>query len=480
MKRNKSILTLLFFVLIFNCEDFAQTIQFNTAGTHNFTVPSSVITLKVECIGGGGAGGRVTPSNIFDYDAAGGGGGGAYASSVISVYADSIYQVVVGAGGMNNGTSIHGGDSYFGDGSQVLADGGSTCTGNDNSTGANGGQISNSVGTILYNGGNGGNGNEGDANGGGGGGAAGTSGNGYTGGTTNGGASQSNYGGNGGDGGFDGDNGDAGGNYGGGGGGSSAQGSNDRDGGPGASGLVVISWSEVTGFFPDTVCSNSNDTITVLGSNFTGVDSVWVNGTSVSFNVISPTQIQLVLNSGITTGQIVVKTENGKSGSLSNLVVISGVLNVLVNGLELTAQYSGSIGATYQWVDCINGNSPINGATSSTYTATQNGLYAVVVNDFGCEMVSGCETINTVGDEIIDMNQFFIFPNPSSDAFQIGNYQSIIEMIKIVDLSGKTVLESVQVDANSKIDVSTLLDGMYLVYLIDSSSIMIEKLIVKH
>lgn len=480
MKRfNSNFALFLFGIFIYTIAN-SQTIQFNTAGTHNFTVPSSVISLKVECIGGGGAGGRVTPSNVFDYDAAGGGGGGAYASSIISVYADSNYQVVVGAGGINNGTSVHGGDSYFGDGSQVLADGGSTCTGNDNSTGANGGQISNSVGTILYNGGNGGNGNEGDANGGGGGGAAGSLGNGYTGGTTNGGASQSNYGGNGGNGGFDGANGDAGGDYGGGGGGSSAQGSNDRDGGPGASGLVVISWSEVTGFFPDTVCSNSNDTITVLGSNFIGLDSVWVNGSAVSFNDVSPTQIQLILNSGITSGQIVVSTENGKSGSLTNLVIISGSLNVLVSGLQLTAQYTGSPAATYQWVDCINGNTPIVGATSSLYTATQNGLYAVVVNDLGCEIVSGCETINTVGIESMQNNEIYIYPNPSSGAIQIGNNHSKIDMLKIVDLSGKTVLESFNVIPNSIIDISQIQDGMYMVYLNFNQTMLIEKLIVKH
>jgi hypothetical protein len=91
----------------------AQTQQFTIAGGDTFTVPSSCLTLKVECIGGGGAGGRVTPSNIFDDDAAGGGGGGAYAMSIVPVTGGNTYNVYVGNGGTNTGSSTQGEDSWW-------------------------------------------------------------------------------------------------------------------------------------------------------------------------------------------------------------------------------------------------------------------------------------------------------------------------------------------------------------------------------
>lgn len=457
----------------------AQTQQFTTPGTHGFTVPSSVISMKIECVGAGGAGGRVTPSNAFDYDASGGGGGGAYASSVIDVIADSTYQLVVGAGGVNNGTSINGGHSYFGDGTQVLAEGGLTRSGNDNESGVAGGQAGNSIGTIKYSGGNGGNGDEGDANGGGGGGAAGSNGNGHDGGTTSGGGSQLNYGGNGGDGGFDGDHGDAGGNYGGGGGGSSAQGSSNRDGGAGAGGLVVITWCEISGFAPDTVCSTGGETIIINGSNFTGVDSVWVNGMAVPFTVISAAEIHLTLPAGISSGRIVVQSANGRSGSLTNLQVISNTVSVNVNGLQLTAQYSGGSSATYQWIDCINGNTPIPGATSPVYTATQNGLYAVIVSEGGCQVTSSCATINNVGIESHqDEAGWFLYPNPVSSVLNIVNSSETIRQVRIFDLTGKVVHEFSANASASQADISFLPEGVYVVAVYSDKTTIIRRIIV--
>ncbi|MEZ4916139.1 MAG: hypothetical protein R2836_04050 [Chitinophagales bacterium] len=47
-----------FFIVAF-VFGIAQQQQFTTPGSGTFTIPNSVVSLKVECIGGGGAGGRV-------------------------------------------------------------------------------------------------------------------------------------------------------------------------------------------------------------------------------------------------------------------------------------------------------------------------------------------------------------------------------------------------------------------------------------
>jgi hypothetical protein len=308
-----------FSLIIFHCDNaYSQQQAFTVVGATNFTVPSSVLELTVEAIGAGGAGGRVTPSNPFDTDAGGGGGGGAYARGKVTVAPSTIYPVVVGGGGTNTGSSVDGGNSYFGDGSSVNAEGGRTRSSNDNEAGVAGGQASNSSGTLKFNGGNGGNGDEGDADGGGGGGAAGSAGDGGNGGTvTAGGAGNGNLldnsaPGNGGGGGNDGATGASGSVYGGGGGGSSANGSNNRNGGPGAQGVVVITWSEIINMAPSAICEG--DIVSITGLNFVNVSSITFNGiAAATYTVNSITTITATVPVGATAGDVVVTTEYGQT-----------------------------------------------------------------------------------------------------------------------------------------------------------------------
>jgi hypothetical protein len=451
--------TLLISLLIFNNFDFlAQSQQITTVGTSTFTAPAGVMSVKVECVGAGGAGGRVTPSTIFDGDAAGGGGGGAYSMSIVPVMSGQQYSVTVGQGGVNDGTSTDGGDTYFGDGTQVKADGGSTRSGNDNIVGAEGGKVGNSIGIVKYNGGNGGNGNEGEVNGGGGGGAAGSTGVGYSGSEIYGGAARPDLGGSGGQGGIDGDLGATGGNYGGGGGGSSANGSSDRNGGTGGNGVIRISWSQITSFEPSSVCPNSS--ITIHGSNFTQVDTVWISGLPANFTVLDENTITATVPANATPGYIQVNTTNGKSISLSQLDITNQELSVSVNGLTLSAQYSGGIGATYQWLDCINGNAPINGATNQSYTATQNGLYAVTVTENQCTITSTCTTINTVNSNSEMEITLQVYPIPFTNQLTISSDQRI-SFVQLVNLEGRVLIESSPKALETHISPEQLCSGVY-------------------
>lgn len=71
--------------------------------------------------------------------------------------------------------------------------------------------------------------------------------------------------------------------------------------------------------------------------------------------------------------------------------------------------------ATYQWLDCDTGFSPISGATNQSYTATSNGNYAVVVSQNGCSDTSSCSFISTVSINTIQTkNLISIYPNPTS------------------------------------------------------------------
>jgi len=471
----------------------AQEQQFTTDGSHSFTVPESVIGLRVECIGAGGAGGRVDPSNVFDTDAAGGGGGGAYARSIVSVSEDSTYNLVVGKGGTNtSSTNIHGGDSYFSD-TLVLAEGGLTRTGNDNESGVNGGQATNSIGDITYSGGKGGDGDESDADGGGGGGAAGSTGNGSNGGNITAGGNTTSYGGAGGRGGADGASGQAGNSYGGGGGGSSANGSSSRNGGAGADGFVVVKWAAIDTIHPSLVCATANETVTIEGSNFTVVDSVLLNGQHVLFTLINTTTIELVIDSSLHSGRVIVYTENGISQTDTLTITRNSVsLSNDLNSLEAT--YTGdSLAANWYWYNCVS-NDTVNTDSIGSFTASELGVYGVYVEENACVVQSACVVVNelavvtptdttsTTGiRDAINNDAINLYPNPTSGKITIeANTNNSIQDVNIFDIKGSLVLhQSAKNQQKTTINISHLNAGVYIVKIITDNNKSINKLVKK-
>jgi hypothetical protein len=250
---------------------------FLTSGS-SWTVPSNWNSRnnKIEAIGGGGGGGN---------NSGGGGGGGAYAAKInVTLTPGSTLTYQIGQGGAGqtsfDGNGYDGTPTYISNSGSYIAyaDYGRAGTGGGRGISyiAAGGQAPNSIGDILYSGGNGG-GGSGFGGGGGGGGAAGPIGNGnaggngvggYLGGSGLGGAGDAGFGGSGGSssvGGagaeFDASYGSGGGGGGGGayggeqgynaglygaGGGGSAGGSTGSPSGVGAQGLIVITYTPET------------------------------------------------------------------------------------------------------------------------------------------------------------------------------------------------------------------------------------------
>jgi hypothetical protein len=222
---------------------YTQT--FNASGT--WQCPAGVTSVKAECWGGGGAGGMGTGNPAEG----GGGAGGAYArKNAYPVTSGNTYTVTVGAAtGAHSTTSVvNGNDSWFDNSSTgVLAKGGAggvAATVNSTNGAGGTGSTTGCVGDTLFAGGDGaagvfatslaggaGGGGAGDA---GAGGAA--SGNtGGTGGTSGGGAGANGV--------ADSTAGAAGTAPGGGGSGGDAASTTDRNGGSGAAGRVILTWT---------------------------------------------------------------------------------------------------------------------------------------------------------------------------------------------------------------------------------------------
>ena len=95
-------------------------------------------------------------------------------------------------------------------------------------------------------------------------------------------------------------------------------------------------------------------------------------------------------------------------------------------------------------VDCNNEYAMISGKTSRSFTATQNGSYAVEVTQNNCIDTSTCYAVTTVGIvENTFENNINVYPNPTDGHVTIDMGKSLSEVtVSITDVSGKLLKQS--------------------------------------
>jgi uncharacterized delta-60 repeat protein len=136
------------------------------------------------------------------------------------------------------------------------------------------------------------------------------------------------------------------------------------------------------------------------------------------------------------------------------LTITNPNINISISNNVLT---SSANNATYQWINCDN-NQPIPNATNKTYSATQNGSFAVIVTQNGCVDTSECLIVSSIGiAELTNINSIQVYPNPSSGIFYINYNLLHEERITVYNALNQKVFES----NHSKIDLSKCATGIY-------------------
>ncbi len=96
--------------------------------------------------------------------------------------------------------------------------------------------------------------------------------------------------------------------------------------------------------------------------------------------------------------------------------------------------------ATYQWIDCDNGNLPLPGETNQQFAASDPGSYAVIVSEANCSDTSDCITVtllSVVEPEQISMEYY---PNPSqSEVFFEFSGEINSAQINVFSVSGQLI-----------------------------------------
>ncbi|MCO5267820.1 MAG: T9SS type A sorting domain-containing protein [Brumimicrobium sp.] len=166
-------------------------------------------------------------------------------------------------------------------------------------------------------------------------------------------------------------------------------------------GMVSYQWSGPDGF----TSSDQDPIIAAVGMAANGIYSL-----TVSSDVCSST----------TNYTVTVKPAPNTS-----VTQIGSVLNADLNN------------ANYQWVSCDNAFESIVGATSQTYTATENADFAVIIVYDGCVDTSDCYSITGLGLEELSLDGWGIYPNPNNGTFYItANKEAVFELH---DMNGKLV-----------------------------------------
>jgi len=200
--------------------------------------------------------------------------------------------------------------------------------------------------------------------------------------------------------------------------------------------------------------------LTILTAT-TGVDVVsscnsytWIDGNTYA------------VSNNSATFNIVGAAANGCDSLVTLDLTISPAIDSTIDNTLMPVLTANQTGATYQWVDCDNGNAPILLATNQSYTATVNGNYAVEITVGLCMVTSECESVTGVGIKERTNSVLSIYPNPSSGIVNISNARDLVT-VSFIDVMGKIVYTT---SKTTLIDISQLNSGLYFVKTISKNN----------
>ena len=114
--------------------------------------------------------------------------------------------------------------------------------------------------------------------------------------------------------------------------------------------------------------------------------------------------------------------------------------SISVVGTTLISQ---ATSATYRWLDCCNGMSPILNATGPSFTAVNTGIYAVEVTQNGCVGISNCYTLGGLSvNELLAGQVINIFPNPTKGSLNVDLREvNQTTVLRVFNAIGKLVYQ---------------------------------------
>ena len=135
----------------------------------------------------------------------------------------------------------------------------------------------------------------------------------------------------------------------------------------------------------------------------------------------------------------------------------------LTNGVNMTTPAQANV--SLQWINCSD-LTPIAGATGTTFTASMNGVYAVVASNACGSDTSECSTINSVGISDLSGAEISVFPNPTDGVLQVQVSTSMLgQTWKLYDIRGRLVVDGNIETESTTLSMEQLSRGTYWLHL---------------
>jgi ligand-binding sensor domain-containing protein len=140
-----------------------------------------------------------------------------------------------------------------------------------------------------------------------------------------------------------------------------------------------------------------------------------------------------------------------------------------------------------KWIGTYGGGvSKFDGAKWTTYT-TSNGLASNIVRAIAIDAqnniwfgtnggISKLSGANSGISSLVNENSLHIFPNPVHNELNI-NFVDKTGTVMIIDISGKCLMQKQLTEKNTSLDVSGLVNGIYIIMLISDSQICTKKIV---
>ena len=198
-----------------------------------------------------------------------------------------------------------------------------------------------------------------------------------------------------------------------------------------------------------TTYTSSNTTATQVLTNSNGCDStvtldLTILNSSSATDVITACDRYTWID-GVTytsSNNTAIDTISNQAGC-DSIVTLDLTINevtdagISINGFTLIANNQFATG--YRWLNCDEDYSPVPNATSSTFTPSVSGSYAMEITENGCADTSDCVNVTNVGTRDLSQSLINVFPNPSDGTFSIDPGISGKWSLTVFDLQGRQV-----------------------------------------
>ena len=180
-------------------------------------------------------------------------------------------------------------------------------------------------------------------------------------------------------------------------------------------------------------------------------DSIIINGTTYNSTNLSGIEVFNNIGTNMCDSTVIVN------------ITVESAINVTTTSSANTIS-ADAIGVDYQWIECPN-NINIIGAINQTFTASENGIYAVVITKNNCSDTSDCVNITGVGiNKILSENKIQLYPNPATNNIIVELNDLKDVNVTIVSVTGKEVFNSKNINQKKlKISTANFPKGIYFV-----------------